>query len=193
MSVRTFIYVLIAFAVLFSSGYASLALSWLMPGPMVATYSDGHRSGTITTGTNLPRPDWVVLPGDALVVSGGLVVSDQHPQGFGSLDVITRGSLADVRAFYMRELKRLGFEPHDLGIAPLNPASAALLGVGGSIVAERPATKDCFAVQIRTEEGWLFASRPLHLQWYKSDAIFAGLPSNKVCLGLPVPAQEQRP
>jgi hypothetical protein len=175
MSLRVFLFALIAFVVLFGSGYGAVAVSWLMPGPSVATYVDANGPGTITIGTNLPRPDWVVLPRDAMVVSGGLVVSGQHPQGAGSADVITHASLAEVRTFFLRELKRQGFEVHDLGLGPLNPASAALLGVADTLVGERKATKDCIAVQIRTEDGWLMQSRMLQLNWYKSDAKFAGV------------------
>lgn len=188
MNPRYVLYLLVALVFMFGSGYAAIVLSWLTPGPTVAVYADTDGPVTMTMGANLPRPQWIVLPAGAIVTQGSRVVSAGHPQGFGLVEIATRAALEDLRPFFLRELGRAGFETRDEGIAPLNAASAALVGLADTIVAERAATKDCVAVQIRTADGWLIPSRIVQISWYKTDAKFPGR-SGDVCLGLATAAR----
>jgi len=72
-----------------------------------------------------------------------------------------------VKRFYTDALTRAGFAVDDLGIAPLNPATAAFLGIAGTLSAKRAATDDMLTVQIRTADGLILASRLLQIHWMK--------------------------
>ena len=69
-------------------------------------------------------------------------------------------------ALLHRALTASGFTVDDLGIAPLNPATARMLGMDGTISAKRDATDDIIYVQIRTPDG-LIPSRMLQIRWAK--------------------------
>ena len=82
-----------------------------------------------------------VYPG-ASVVQASKLTAARAPSGFHSLELSTRASLDEVKRFYTDALTRAGFAVKDLGIAPLNPATAAFLGIAGTLSAkrERPTT-----------------------------------------------------
>jgi len=106
-----------------------------------------------------------VYPG-ARIVQASTLTSGRAPSGFHSLDIATRASLDDVKRFYTDALNAAGFAVDDLGIAPLNPATAALLGIDGTLSGKREATDDAIAVQIRAADG-LIPSRLLQIRWMK--------------------------
>ena len=117
-------------------------------------------------GTHLPRPEWVPFYPGALTVQASKLTSVTAPSGFQGLEIATRASLDDVKRFYTAALTTSGFEVTDHGIAPLNPATAAMLGMAGTLSATRAATDDSIDVQIRTPDG-LLASRLLQIRWRK--------------------------
>src|SRR3954452_14301916 len=83
-----------------------------------------------------------------------------------AVELSTRASLYEVKRFYTDALTRAGFAIDDLRIAPLNPATAALLGIDGTLSAKRTASDDMITVQIRTPDG-LIPSRRLQIHWMK--------------------------
>ncbi len=106
-----------------------------------------------------------VYPG-ASIVQASRVALARAPTGFHGLDLSTRASLDEVKRFYTDALTRAGFVIDDLGIAPLNPATAAHLGIAGTLSGKRAATDDRITIQIRTADG-LIPSRLLQIHWYK--------------------------
>ena len=60
-----------------------------------------------------------------------------------------------------------GFEVTDTGILSLNPLTARILGIDGSLSAKRAATDDQIDIQIRTPDGLIFPSRLLQIHWRK--------------------------
>jgi len=86
------------------------------------------------------------------------------------------GSAEEVRDFYQAHLLAAGFAVDDLGLQGLNPATAAYLGMEGTLVGKRLATDDVLTIQIRDEEGILFRSRLLQLNWRKLSEWPAGQP-----------------
>jgi hypothetical protein len=117
-------------------------------------------------GQNLPRPEWVPVYPGATVVQASKVTPARAPSGFHGLELSTRASRDEVRRFYTDALTRAGFAVDDLGIAPLNPATAAYLGIDGTLSGKREATDDMITVQIRSADG-LFPSRLLQIHWMK--------------------------
>jgi hypothetical protein len=151
---------------MFGASYASALLNGLMgPWSAVGIEQDGSRT-YMQFGQALPHPAWVPVYPGAAVVQASRLVSTQAPSGFHSLDLATRASLEEIKRFYMTELAATGFAVEDQGIAPLNPMTAAYLGIDGTLAAKRASTDDIINVQIRTPEG-LIPSRLLQIRWRK--------------------------
>ena len=161
-----FVLLLVVF-VLFGAPYAALILNSVM-GPWSAQAIELDGSVTqMTFDRNLPPPDFVALFPGASVVQASHVTSKEAPSGVGMMELAVHGSAEDVRDFYRARLEALGFTVSDLGTQGLNAATAAFLGVAGTLSATRAATDDVVVVQIRTEEGMIIPSRLLQLSWRK--------------------------
>jgi hypothetical protein len=163
---RRLIPLLVILALVFGVSYASLLINRIM-GPWSATAVEQDGSLThMRFGQDLPRPEWVPVYPGAAVVQASRLVSVRAPSGFHSLELATRASLDDVKRFYSRELAAAGFQVEDTGLGPLNPLTAAYLGIAGSLSARRAATDDQIDIQIRTPDG-LIPSRLLQIHWRK--------------------------
>jgi hypothetical protein len=162
---RLFWLLLIVTVVLGGSYAAGLMSRFMGPWSSVAIHQDGSVSH-MQFATELPRPEWVPVYPGAWVVQSSKITAAYAPSGFHSLDIATRASLEEVRRFYVAELTASGFRVEDLGIGPLNPLTAAYLGVAGMLSATRAATDDRIDIQIRTPDG-LIPSRLLQIHWRK--------------------------
>jgi hypothetical protein len=163
---RLFIPFLIVLALVFGASYAAAIINAAMgTWSSVGIEHDGSQTHMVF-GQTLPRPDWVPVYPGAWVVGASKLTSLKIPSGAHSLELGTRSSLEDVKRFYIEELTRAGFEVTDQGIAPLNPLTAAYLGIAGTISARRVSTDDHLDVQVRTPDG-LIPSRLLQIYWRK--------------------------
>jgi hypothetical protein len=163
---RRLLPLLIFVALVYGVSYSS-ALIYRVMGPWSATAVE--RDGSVTHmqfDPNMARPGWVAVYPGATVVQASRLVSARAPQGFHSLELATRASLDEVKRFYTEQLTAAGFEVEDLGIWPLNPMTAAYLGVAGTLVGQRASTDDRIDIQIRTPDG-LIPSRLLQIHWRK--------------------------
>ena len=166
MGIRIVLWLLVAVTLAFGSPYAA----WVL-GRVNGTWSGDavEHDGSITHmqfGPDLPRPDWVPVYPGALIAQGSNLTSARFPSGVHSLDVSTRDPLDDIKRFYVARLEEAGFKVRDLGTYPTDARTAAFLRLDSTLYAERPATDDRIAIQIRTPEG-LLAARLLQLQWRK--------------------------
>ena len=182
MHTRLLVLVFVGSALLFGAAFAAHIFEF--PGtqsPIVMSFSGGSSgSGQLAFGSTLvKRPDWVPVMPKARILDISLETSELHPKGFGILTTSSGAKLEAIRAYYARALASGGFRVRDVGISPLNPASANYLGVGGTILAERADTKDCIAVQITTPQGLILASRIIKIMWFKSDALLVGAPGKE--------------
>jgi hypothetical protein len=151
-------------ALVFGASYAAALINRVMgPWSAVGVLADGSLTH-MQFGPHLPRPEWGPFYPGATVVGASRVTSAQVPSGAHSLDLATRASLDEVRRFYTERLTAAGFEVVDTGILSLNPATAWMLGIAGSLTAKRAATDDAIDIQIRTADG-LIASRLLQIHW----------------------------
>ena len=157
---------LLIVALMFGVSQAS-ALLFAMMGPWTAVgiQQDGTAMH-MAFGQNLPRPAWLPVYPGATIVQTSFATSPQLPSGVGTLQLGTRAGFDDVREFYRDRLTAAGFYVTDRGIAPLNPATAALLGIAGSLSGRRSATDDHIEVVIRAPDG-LLPSRLVELHWRK--------------------------
>ena len=157
---------LVVFALVFGGAYAAALISWAMgPWQSVGIEHDGSVTH-IAFDQNMPRPEWVPFYPGAVVVQSSRVTSAKIPSGSFALDLATRASFEEVKRFYAERLAAAGFTVTDNGLGPLNPATAALLGIAGSLSGSRAATDDRIDVMIRTPDG-LIPSRLLQIQWRK--------------------------
>ena len=157
---------LIVVGLVFGASYASAILfSFMGPFSAVGIEQDGSQTH-MAFGQNLARPEWVPVYPGASIVQASKVTAARAPSGFHALELSTRASLDEVKRFCADALTRAGFAVDDLGIAPLNPATAAFLGIAGTLAGKRAATDDMITVQIRTADG-LFPSRLLQIHWYR--------------------------
>jgi hypothetical protein len=171
---RRFILGLVLLAVLFGSPYAALVLNQVM-GAWSATAIEQDVT-QMTFDPNMPPPDFLpVFPG-ASVVQSSRVVSRAAPSGVGFIELAVYGSADAVRNFYQARLAAAGFTVDDLGTQGLNAATAAYLGLAGTLVGKRASTDDVLTIQIRDEEGILFRSRLLQLSWRKLSEWPSGQP-----------------
>jgi hypothetical protein len=169
---RRLLPLLVIITILFGASYASAVLYRLMgPFTAIAIERDGNQTH-MEFGVHLPRPEWVPVYPGATVVQASKLTSLRAPSGFHSLELATRASLEEVKRFYTRELIAAGFEVEDHGIAPLNPLTAAYLGMAGTLSGRRAATDDLIDIQIRAPDG-LIASRLLQIHWRKSSELVA--------------------
>jgi hypothetical protein len=158
---------LLAIVVLFGSGYGAAALNWVI-GPWEATAIEQDGSVThMRFDASMAPAEFVPLFPGAQVIQSTRVMTKDAPSGVGMLDLNVRGSADAVREFYRARLEAAGFRVSEMVIPDLNPATAALLGLDGGLVAKRAATDDILTLQIRTEEGLLIRSRALQLAWRK--------------------------
>jgi hypothetical protein len=158
---------LVVVTLVFGASYAAGLLYQAM-GPWEGSMVEAD--GTVTHiqfGAHLPRPEWVPVYPDAWVVQSSKLVSAKFPGGVHSLELGTRASRDEVKRFYTERLTAAGFAVEDLGIAPLNPLTAAYLGIDGTLVGRRPATDDRIDIQIRTPDGLIIPSRLLQIHWRK--------------------------
>jgi hypothetical protein len=165
MGARLIVWLIVAF-VAFGTAWGGALLNAAM-GPWTA-WGLNHDGTTthMTFGQNLPRPDFIVLYPGSFVVQGSLLTSSGMPSGVGKLDIGTRAGFSEVRDFYLARLADAGFDVVDRGIGPLNPPTAAYLGIAGSLDATRAATGDFVTVVIRTADG-IIPSRVVELSWRK--------------------------
>src|SRR5947209_10424941 len=117
---------LLVVTLVFGASHASAILfSFMGPWTAVGIEQDGSATH-MAFGQILPRPEWVPVYPGARIVQASRVTAAHSPSGFHSLDIATRTSLEEVKRFYTDALNAAGFAVDDLGIAPLNPATAAL-------------------------------------------------------------------
>jgi len=158
--------VLVIVTLIFGGSYAATIVTHMLgPWSSTAVEHDGSLSH-MQFAPDLPRPAWVPVYPGATVVQAARITSLKAPSGFHSLDLATRASLAEVKRFYSEQLTASGFEVSDLGTYSLNPATAAMLGIAGALLARRIATDDQIDIQIRTADG-LIPSRMLQIRWHK--------------------------
>ena len=165
------ILLLVLFSLVYGGHHAAAVLFRLMdPSEAIAIEADGTHTH-MAFGLHLPRPDWVPVPPDATLIQAAKV-TPAASEGIGSLDVSTRMELEPLRRFYRDVLTHAGFAVDDQGLGPLNPGTAALLGVAAMLVAERATTRDQVSIHIRTPEG-LIPSRLVQMNWRKLPAATA--------------------
>jgi hypothetical protein len=122
---------------------------------------------TFVSGPAAPRPDWVpIMPGGLIVTGANWVPSPVQPPE-GDTEFLSHADTENIAAFYTAELKSRGFAvngPHAHG---LDPATAGLLGLDGTLVAHNTESGEQMTIQIRSPSGLLLRPRLVQIHWRK--------------------------
>ena len=163
-------WILAGLVVLVGYPYAGWIVTHLLgTGTVVMIEQDGTQR-TLVMGPGATHPDWLPVMPDALVINAGRWLPTPNQPDEGDLEILTHAGPDDVRRFYMDNLRHQGFDVKDLGFGPLNPMTAAYLGIDGMLYGYRAATKDEVALDIRSASGLILSSRVLQIHWRKADA-----------------------
>ena len=162
---RFLIAALIVIAVLAGAPYAALLINRVIGTyTVIFTEADGSQR-TLISGPAAAQPDWLPIMPRSLLVNAHRWLPNALAVDSGGVELATHADLAAVKEFYVQALERIGFAVEDDGLGLLNPATAAYLGIAGSLLAERRSTGHELAVQIRTPDGLIVAPRLLQIQW----------------------------
>ena len=146
--------------------YAGLFLN-RATGPWSTTAIEHDGSVThMSFGRDLPRPEWIFLPPGASIVQATHVANEVQRRDVGMLELASRLPPAEIKSFYQQRLSRADFAVVDLGIGPMNAATAEYLGVSGVLVASRAKSGDRLDISIGTPEG-VFRTSLIRLSWRK--------------------------
>jgi hypothetical protein len=167
---RILIGILLTVALVAGSPYAALAIGSIM-GTSTVTFTDYDGSQqTLTSGRNAPQPDWLPEMPGAYILSGARWAPSVRALDGGGGDRLTHADVANIRSFYKRELEQRGFKVEDKGLGTLDPSSAAVLGIAGTLTAERADTGHEVNIHIRTKSGLILRPRTVQIQWTQLSA-----------------------
>jgi hypothetical protein len=110
-------------------------------------------------GQDVPRPEWLPMTDDGLVVTASKSDPDFPRLETGTFDYVTALSRDAVASHYAAHLGAQGFEVASDGVGPLNPATARYLAIAGMLRARDPKAGREVRISIREPQRWLFPHR----------------------------------
>ena len=81
----------------------------------------------------------------------------------------THKGVDEIKTFYLRELRAVGFDTSNIGYGTLNGPAAAYLGVANILQGYRSDTGLNISVTTRTASGFILPSRTVQIHWQKCD------------------------
>jgi hypothetical protein len=110
-------------------------------------------------------PAWVMLPPDAQVFASSNDPGPKPGNIIGRIDFLTQMDVPAVTAFYMHRLALDGFTARNEGIGKLTPRESEILGISGTIRAERPKDHVSMVIELAGTEGTLHKSLLVVVYW----------------------------
>ena len=105
-------------------------------------------------GPNPPRPDWLPLVPEAVVVQAGHWLPGPGREIAGDIELLTHKGVEEIKRFYLERLRSVGFDTRDTGYGTLNAPAAAYLSIAN--------------VTTRSAVGLILPSRTVQIHWQKS-------------------------
>jgi hypothetical protein len=162
---RLFIALLITVGVVAGAPYAALLVNRVIgTNTVVFTEADGSQR-TLIMGPDAAQPDWLPMMPGARLVNAHRWLPNTLAVDSGGVELAIHADVTAVKAFYTQALEQIGFTVEDDGLGPLNAATAAYLGMAGTLLAERRSTGHELTIQIRTPDGLIVARRLLQIEW----------------------------
>ena len=167
---RLFLGLLVAVTLLAGYPYAALILNRVLgTGTVVFVEHDGV-SRSLIMGPDAPRPDWLPLPPRSVVVQAAHWLPSPGREVAGEVELLTHQGVDEIKQFYLDRLRSAGFEMRDLGYGPMNPLTAAYLGVDNMLQGYRRDTKLQVGVTTRSRDGLIVPSRIVQIHWQTRQA-----------------------
>lgn len=132
--------------------------------PVIATSPDGQTTTSIL-GPSAPIPDWVPRLSDEVVLSASQSFTKPTGTKSGTLDVVTRLPLGEIRKYYLERLEVAGFVMKDEGLGSIDGRTARVLSVAGTLRGQRREADERVFVNIRGEEGFVLRTRAVQIVW----------------------------
>jgi hypothetical protein len=158
---------ILTLVVLFGSGpYLSVVFAWLMGDMATATIEADGTPIAALIGPNAPQPEWMPKEPGGVVASANRWQPSKYMKDGGGMDVVSRKTVADVKAYYGEALRQAGFAVEDPGWGPLNAGTAAALSLDGFLIAEDKTRNLEVVLQIGTPERSIVAkARVVKVIW----------------------------
>ena len=166
--------VLLAVALVAGYPYASLIVNRAIGTTTVVFTEHDGRQRTLISGPDAPRPEWLpVLPRSFIVQAGHWLPSPDRETA-GDLELLTHKSVDEVKRFYLEALHAAGFDIRDIGYGPLNPLTAAYLGIANTLEGHRSDDDLTITVTTHTADSFILPSRTVKIHWQRLDGSLRG-------------------
>ena len=145
--------------------YAALPIGYMTGTNAFVMADAGGVPRTVVIGRDAPRPDWLPHMPRAIHLKATHWVALPGEPHAGGAELISHASAAEIAAFYMAALAQSGFEMRDDGTGPLDPATAAYLGIERGLTGTHPGLGISVRVAIRSPSGLLLRPRLVQIDW----------------------------
>jgi hypothetical protein len=171
---RLFVGLLLVVALAAGYPYASLIVNRIIgTNTVVFTEHDGVQR-TLISGPDAPRPAWVPVLPRSFIVHAGHWVPSPGREIAGDLELLTHKNIEEIKRFYLQALNAAGFDIHDIGYGPLNPLTAAYLGIGNMLQGHRSDGDLTITVTTNTADGFILPSRMVKIHWQRQNESSGG-------------------
>jgi hypothetical protein len=171
---RLFLGLVLAVALVAGYPYAALIINRVIgTNTVVFTEQDGLQR-TLVMGPDAPRPDWLPILPESLVVQASHWLPSPGREVAGDLELLTHKGAEEVKRFYLGALNAARFDTRDIGYGTLNAPAAAYLGIANMLESYRSDEDLTITVTTRTPDGLVFPSRTVQIHWQKWDKSLLG-------------------
>ena len=167
---RAFIGLLLLLSLVAGYPYAALILNRAVGTNTVVFGERDGVSRTLIMGPDAPRPAWLPILPYSLIVQAGHWLPSPSREVAGDVELLTHRSVEEIKRFYLEALGAAGFEMRDMGLGPLNAATAAYLGIDNTLTGYRSEARLAISVLTRSPGGVIFPSRTVQIHWQTRDA-----------------------
>jgi hypothetical protein len=174
MWARVFFGIVLVVALLAGYPYAALLINRVIGTSTVVLNEQDGTQRTLIMGPDAPRPQWLpMLPRSAVVQVSHWVPSPGREVA-GDVALLTHKGVDETKRFYLDALQAAGFDMQDIGYGPLNPPTAAYLGIANILQGHRNRDDLTITVTTRTADGLILPSRSIEVHWQRWDPSLPG-------------------
>jgi hypothetical protein len=166
---RLFFGLVLVVALVAGYPYAALIVNRVIgTNTVVFTEQDGLQR-TLVFGPDAPRPDWLPMLPQSLVVQAGHWLPGPGREIAGDVELLTHKGVEEIKRFYLDALSAARFDTRDVGYGTLDAPAAAYLGIANVLEGYRRDEDLTITVTTRTPDGLVLPSRTVQIHWQKWD------------------------
>ena len=171
---RIFLGVVLVVALVAGYPYAALLINRVIGTSTVVFNEQDGTQRTLVMGPDAPRPQWLPILPRSTVVQVSHWVPSPGREVAGDLVLLTHKDVDEAKRFYLDALQAAGFDMQDLGYGPLNPLTAAYLGIANMLQGHRSSDDLTITVTTHTSDGLILPSRSIELHCQRWDPSLPG-------------------